>query len=260
MNSSRLFKLKIKFLISLILFFISHCESWAQHNIRDSTISFTMIGATFAYQFPGSDLANRFGNNLNTGVVFKWKFRNNWILGVGGDFLFGDDVKENNILDKYKTADGNIINGGGQYSTVLLSERGLKLELSGGKIFPVLGPNKNSGLMTTLGIGMLQHKIRIDTPESSIPYLEDEYIKGYDRLSTGLSLTEFLGYINFGNKRFVNFYTGLEFTQAFTKNRRNLNFDTGLKDDKSRLDLLFGLRVGWVFPLYKRSADKLYID
>ena len=151
-----------------------------------------MIGATFAYQFPGSDLAKRFGNNLNTGVVFKWKFRNNWILGVGGDFLFGDDVKENNILDKYKTADGNIINGGGQYSTVLLSERGLKLELCGGKIFPALGPNKNSGLMTTLGIGMLQHKIRIDTPESSIPYLEDEYIKGYDRLSTGLSLTEFL--------------------------------------------------------------------
>ncbi len=245
--------------LSIIFIFLSGYVR-AQHNIRDSSIAFPMIGATFAYQFPGGDMAERFGNNFNVGGVFLWKLRSNWIFGIAGDFIFSDDVKENNILDKYRTPDGNIIDEKGQYATVLLYERGFKFELRFGKIFPVTGPNKNSGLMMNLGIGYMQHKIRIETPGSTIPYLLDEYSKGYDRLCTGPSLTEFLGYLNFGNRRLVNFYAGIEFTQGFTKNRREINFDTGKKDDESRLDLLFGIRIGWVFPLYKRAADKLYIN
>ncbi len=231
----------------------------AQMSVRDTTIAFPMIGATFGYQFPGGDLADRFGNNFNVGGVFQWKLQSNWILGIEGDFLFGDEVKENNILDKYKTPDGNIIDEHGHYANVLLYQRGLKFEVRIGKIFPVIGPNKNSGIMACIGLGYLQHKIRIETPESAIPYISGEYSKGYDRLTTGPEITEFLGYVNFSNSRLVNFYGGIECTQAFTKNRREINFDTGLKDDKSRLDLLFGIRIGWVFPLYKRSADKFYM-
>jgi hypothetical protein len=252
-------KLFFFFLLTSGFFLYSINSSLAQHNIRD-TIAFPMIGATFGYQLPGGDMADRFGNNFNVGGVFLWKLKNNLIFGFEGDFLFGDDVKENTILNKYKTPDGNIIDEHGHYATVILYERGLKFEFRVGKIFPVIGPNKNSGLMANLGIGYMQHKIRIETPESSIPYISGEYSKGYDRLSTGPSLTEFIGYMNFSNSRLVNFYAGLEFTQAFTKNRREMNFDTGKKDDMSRLDLFFGLRIGWVFPLYKRSADKLYIN
>lgn len=232
----------------------------AQHNIRDSTISFVMIGATVAYQLPGGDMADRFGNNFNTGGVFQWKSKTNWILGIEGDFLFAESVKENNILDKYLTPDGNIIDGQGSYAIVSLRERGLKAEIKAGKIFPVIGPNKNSGLMATLGIGYLQHKIKIETPGNPIPYLEGDYLKGYDRLSTGIELTEFLGYMNFSNRRLINFYAGIEMTQAFTKNRRQMNFDTGTSDNKSRTDLLFGIRIGWVFPIYKRIADQIYIN
>ena len=39
-----------------------------------------------------------------------------------------------------------------------------------------------------------------------------------------------------------------------------VNFDTGVLDNKSRIDLFFGLRLGWVFPIYKRIADKSYIN
>jgi len=256
----RMLKFNLKVTLFLICFLGFFADSKAQYNIRDTTISFPMIGVSFAYQFPGGDMADRFGNNFNTGGVFLWKLQSNWILGVAGDFLFGDDVKENNILDKYRTPDGNIINENGQYATVLLYERGYKLEFRVGKIFPVIGPNKNSGIMANLGLGYFQHKIRIETPESKIPYLMDDYSKGYDRMSSGPAISEFIGYMNFGNNRLINFYAGLEFTQAFTKNRREINFDTGLKDDKSRLDLLFGVRIGWVFPIYKRAADKMYIN
>jgi hypothetical protein len=48
--------------------------------------------------------------------------------------------------------------------------------------------------------------------------------------------------------------------KGFTKNRREIDFDTGVKNDASRLDLLFGIRICWVFPIYKRVADKIYID
>lgn len=249
-----------KTILFFLILFVFAQKSYSQYSIRDSSISFPMIGATFAYQLPGGDLSDRFGGNFNFGGVFHWKFKSNWIVGIEADFLFNDEVKENDILDKYLTPDGNIIDGNGQFATVAFSERGLKFDFKVGKIFPVLGPNKNSGLMTTLGIGYLEHKILIETPGSPIPYLEEEYLKGYDRLSSGLSLTEFVGYMNFGNKRLANFYLGLEFTQAFTQNRRTLNFDTGIKDDKSRLDLLFGIRLGWVFPIYKRASDKSYIN
>ena len=246
----------------LFLFFIllSSLKIKAQYSIGDSIITFPMIGATFAYQFPGGDIVERFGNNYNVGSVFQWKLRKNWIIGIEGNFLFGEEVKERNILDKYFTPDGNIINGNGQFGTVSLSERGIKIEMKGGKIIPVIGPNKNSGLLTTIGIGYLQHKILIETPDSPIPYLEGEYRKGYDRLTSGLSISEFIGYINFSNRKLINFYTGFEFTQAFTKNRRVLNFDTGQSDTNSRIDLLTGFRIGWVFPIYKQIADKIYFN
>ena len=79
-------------------------------------------------------------------------------------------------------------------------------------------------------------------------------------MSSGLFINQFVGYINFSNKRLVNFFAGFEFTEGFTKNQRDYNFDTGLKDNKNRTDILIGFKAGWVFPLYKRVADKFYID
>ncbi len=249
-----------KQIIALLFFLMTACTSHAQLSIRDTTIAFPMIGATFNYELPGGDLSKRFGNNYAIGGVFQWKLQSNWIIGIEGSFIFSDDVRENHILDNFKTADGNIIDGSGQYGLVLLYERGLKFMLKGGKIFPLFGPNKNSGLLTTVGAGYLQHRIKIDTPGSPIPYLEGEYLKGYDRLTNGFAVTEFIGYLYFGNKRLVNFFAGLECTQGFTKGRRAMNFDTGLTDHANRTDLLFGFRAGWVFPLYKRAADKFYTN
>lgn len=73
-------------------------------------------------------------------------------------------------------------------------------------------------------------------------------------------LNQFLGYINFSNSKRINFYAGLNFTEGFTQNRRAMNFDTGLKDNTKRFDLLIGFRIGWIFPLYKRMADQIYFN
>ena len=89
--------------------------------------------------------------------------------------------------------------------------------LSGGYVFPVLSPNPNSGIIVSGGIGILQHKILIDFRDAQIPQLGEEYKKGYDRLSYGLALNQFVGYVFFGNKKLINFYAGVELTQAWTK-------------------------------------------
>lgn len=250
----------MKKLIVFILLITIGFASKAQFSIRDSAIAFPMIGATLSYEFPGGDMADRFGNSFSAGGVFQYKFRSNWIVGLDANFIFSEEVKENNILDQYKTPDGNIIDGNGSYSLVSLSERGTRIVLKGGKIFPVFGPNKNSGILATAGVGFLQHRIFIDTPGSPLPYLEGDNVKGYDRLTNGLMVNQFIGYINFSNKRLINFYGGFEFTEGFTQNKRAYNFDTGLHDDKKRTDVLIGFRFGWVFPLYKRVADKYYIN
>jgi hypothetical protein len=66
--------------------------------------------------------------------------------------------------------------------------------------------------------------------------------------------------MNFGNRRRVNFFIGIEAVQAFTKNRRSFNFDTRSSDDSERSDRLLGLKAGWIIPLYKKVPNAYYFD
>ncbi|MBP6334271.1 MAG: hypothetical protein KA444_02275 [Bacteroidia bacterium] len=232
----------------------------SQQNVRDSSISFFVIGASAAYQFPGGDLSDRFGNNMNVGGFFQWKTKSNLIFGIEGQFIFGNTVKEDDILNSLATDQGGIIASDGSFADVILYERGYKFDFKVGKIFPVIGPNKNSGLLATVSSGILQHKIRIENQSSAVPSIEDDYKKGYDRLSNGLSVSAFLGYVNYSNHRMVNFYAGFELTKGFTQNRRSFNYDTREHDARKRNDLLLGIRVGWMIPIYKRTPKQFYYN
>lgn len=228
-------------------------------SVADSSVMIPMFTGSYAVQVPGGDMAERFGINSNTGGSFIVKTRSNWLLGIEGFFLFGSNIKEDGILDCIRTSNGQIINKYGEYANYILSERGFFLGVTAGKIIPVFSPNPNSGIIITLSGGLLQHKIRIDNDGNNAPQILDDYKKGYDRLTNGFCFKEFIGYIYFGNKRTLNFYTGFEFYQGFTKNRRNYNFDTMERDDRNRADLLYSFRIGWIIPLYKRSPDRYYI-
>jgi len=48
----------------------------------------------------------------------------------------------------------------------------------------------------------------------------------------------------------VNFYVGFEFNQAFTQSRRSFDYDRMAVDTLKRVDLLSGVRVGWILPFY----------
>lgn len=232
--------------------------SFGQTSFLDSNINIPMVKMGFGIQFPGGDMKDRFGTNSNLEGEFAFKFRSNFYLGARGSFLFGRQVKEDDILNGIETTDGHVIDNGGELGTIYFDERGYSLFLVAGKLFPVFSPNKNSGLLITVGAGMLQHKIRIEYRDSRIAYLEPEYREGYDRLSNGLAVQAFVGYMFFSEYRLINFYAGFDYVQAWTENRRGFNFDTGEYDHASRHDILTGLKVGWILPLYKKKPDEFY--
>ncbi len=247
-------------LIVLALFMTLAFSANAQKNIKDNAESMPMISFTYGYYFPGGDLAKRFGNNSGIGGAFQYKLKNNILLGVDGNFMFSRNVKEDSLLTSIDSDEnGYVFNKDGQVSQILLFERGYTLGATVGKIFPIIGPNPNSGLLIKAGVGFMQHKIRIEHQNDRIPQLEGDYKKGYDLLTNGLMLSQFIGYFNMSNSKFANFYIGYEIMEGFTKNRRQFNYATKSFDTTGRTDIWSGFKVGWCILLYKRTASNYYI-
>jgi hypothetical protein len=248
-----------KVLILIICTLILSEIMQAQVNVKDSSISVTMLFPAFGYQVPGGDMKASFGNSVSIGPGILLKTKNNWLLTVEAGFIFGDNVKNNStILENISTSDGNVIDGNGTYAEIYMYERGFTGMAGFGKIIPVLGPNNNSGLMLMLKGGYLQHKIRIENPGNVAPQVSGDYKKGYDRLSDGPALSEFIGYMYLGNKRITSFFAGLNFTQAWTSSCRIYDFHDMKKDDAVHLDILYELRIGWMIPFYKRASREFY--
>ena len=248
-------------IILFISIFLNNTNSaYSQASVSDSVLSIPMFYVTYAYQFPGGDLAERFGNNSSIGGGFQWKTNKNWIIGGEFLFMFGNNVKvADQIMFNLKTSDGDIISMSGNFTNYAIFERGYYISGRIGKLFPVFSPNQNSGIVVMGSLGYLQHKIRIEVEKNTAPQLKDDYKKGYDRLAGGFAISQFLGYMHIGDSRLLNFFGGIEIYEAFTKAKRDVNFDTR-KPDKitNRFDLLIGLKIGWVVPIFKRMPEKYY--
>ncbi|MBK8492769.1 MAG: hypothetical protein IPL49_18270 [Saprospirales bacterium] len=221
----------------------------------------TILGyqLSYGFQIPGGDLQERFGANFSIGTGLQLFLPSNWMIELEGQFLFGNKVKPD-VLAPLRSPEGYIIGNDGGPADVLLRERGLWMGASMGKLIPLLAGNPRSGLRLSIGAGILQHKIRIQNdPTISVPALRGEYLKGYDRLTNGLALKEFVGYQHFSTHRRINFFVGLEFMQGFTESRRDWNTDELMREEGSRLDLLYGIRAGWVLPFYLgEGGDTIY--
>lgn len=218
------------------------------------------VQLAYGAQMPGGDLADRFGYNFSIEGGLEWMTaKGNWTLGLHGQYLFGNRVKTD-VLAALRTDEGYIIGNDRSPADIFLRERGLYLGLRAGKLIPLGGANARSGIKVAIGAGLLQHRIRIQKdPLRSVPQLQGDYRAGYDRLTNGPALHQFIGYQLLSRDGRINLYAGLEFFQAFTQNRRLVNFDTRTGEPGNRLDLLSGLRLGWILPFYSgKEADEIY--
>lgn len=224
---------------------------------QSNDIPVLLTSISYAYQLPGGDLADRFGSNFDIGLAATWlTAKSDILLGLEGGILFGNSVKED-VVASLRSPAGFIIGTDKSVASVALRERGFYTGALLGKIFSGASSKSRSGIRATLGAGLLQHKVRIQDDSQRVPQLAEPYVRGYDRLTNGLALRQFIGYQFLSSDRQLNFFGGFEFTQAFTQNRRTVNFDTRSGDDTKRLDLLFGIRLAWILPFYFGDGDEI---
>ncbi len=244
----------MRFLIPLLLF------SFFGFSQEDTTELFVpLIGIHVGGQLPAGDLSKRFGADLNLGGNFSLKTKKNWIFGVESNYFFGRNVRED-VLSQLRNSDGEILDNAGNPADLRVTERGFGIHLVCGKIFKLLSANPNSGLMVSFGPGYMHHKIKLYDAQHKIAAVKDHLAYGYDRLTAGFSLTQFVGYMFISENKLLNFYFGFEGYQAFTQSIRKFNYDTGLPDTQKRVDMLYGFRFGWVLPLYKKKPNEYYYN
>lgn len=237
---------------------ISNISNAQRDNHRDSIVSLSMIEFHYSILAPGGDMKNRFGATTNIGLGFLRKTKTNLFWGAEINYLSGSTVKEKYVLDGISTERNQFININGNFADVRMFERGISSYARLGKLFPVFGSNKNSGILVLAGVGFLQHKMHIEVLDDNVPALYKERRKGYDRLSNGLSIQEFIGYYYLHSKYLYNFYVGFDLSQSFTQNRRDWDVYSQRKLEENRKDYLNGFKIGIVFPLYQRMPKEYY--
>lgn len=231
----------------------------AQGSIQDTTRLISQINAFGAQYLLAGDFANKFFSPTMVGAGFHIKNYKNWIFGADGGFLFRDGLPNaNDYLKNMRTEDGYIIAQNGTFATIVAGLRGFAINAHIGKLFTWIGPNPNSGVLFRAGAGFFQHKIHLEARRQEVPQVEGELRKYYDQLTNGLAFNQFIGYQHLSNSRLTNFYIGIEAIEAFTQNRRDFNIDLGGADDAQRLDVMVGLKAGWIILIYKRKPDDFY--
>jgi hypothetical protein len=252
-------KLKYKLYIFIVLILLTAVPGLhAQMSMRDSAINMHLVGVQYSMYWPGGDMADRFGKVNSFGITYGYKLKNNFYFEFSYGYIWGNEVKETDILSNIKDTNGLVIDNQGLLTPVYMELRGHEFFLGVGKIFPVIGPNPNSGLFLSLHGGLLQHKVAFSYLSEVLPQLVGDYPKGYDRLCNGFALKENIGYINLSNNNYMNWTLGFEFIQAFTESRREWNIDMQQQDTKRRLDLLFGFNLQIRLPFYKKAPDEFY--
>ena len=136
------------FLFFLISAITCHSQAADTNSPASSRFNAGLITASYSFDIPFSDLAKRFGFNSEVGCGFYYKFKNNWMAGVEGTFLFGETVNESGILDSISTNEKFIIGTDGYFANIQMFERGFRLPMVRiGKVFSLPKKFPNSGIL-----------------------------------------------------------------------------------------------------------------
>ncbi len=247
---------------TLSLFLILSVAAFAQRNVRDSIIGTPWVALHYGGNWTAGDMADRFGYTNHLGAMAGYKTSRNWVYGLDGNFLFGNQIRVTGLFDSIVDNQGTITDEGGFPGKVVVAERGFNVNLMVGKVFPILSPNANSGIYVHMGAGYLQHRVKVETQDHVIPSIELKYRKGYDRYTTGLNFHQFVGYAFLANQGVVNFYGGFYIQEGLTYNRREVFFDRPSEPVPTdmRLDIMYGFKIGWFIPIYQRKPKDYYFN
>jgi len=243
----------MKYSIFFLLSFIS-INLNAQDSETDKPNNFIAFGAQYGIQLPGGDLVDRFGYNFATTFSLDYYMpKLNGFVGLETQVQFGDRVKED-VLAPLRLSNGALLGTDGFTGDIFLRRRGFYLGAYINKTLISGKKNPASGLTLGLGVGVLEHFIRLQNDSDNIGQIRADYAKGYDRLSRGAALKQSLTYQHLGKNRSVNYAFGISIFQGFTNPVRSIDFDTGLIPEDSRLDILLSIDAKWFIPIIKSGS------
>lgn len=225
----------------------------------DSAGLMVYLAANYGYAIPLADLRNETTNIMGVGADLCLKTKSNWSFETGFNYHFSGKVKGTDSLFRLITNSiGSIMDGDGQPADIDVDQRMWDMRLAAGKIFPISPYRRNAGIQVKIGGGYSQRYIYIKNPDNRVAALNGEYKKGYDRLTGGFSLYQFLGYVHLSKSQYTCFYIGMEATECFSKRLREWDFSLMGKDERSFTDVLVGIKAGWIIPLYKKEYQDAY--
>ncbi len=227
-------------------------------SFRKDKLTVPTLTANVGFCYPMGDLKERYHIFGQAGSSFMMKFKSNILLAAEGMILFGEGYKGEDPLRLILNSNGTLTNQFGKPAEFARGMRGMQLTAKAGYIFSKFAHNPNSGITFTAGAGFFQSKYWIDQRGNNIPQIMGDYVKGYDKMSNGFALTQFVGYTYFHNKNFWNAFIGVEFTEAWTQNRRDWDFTLMRKDNQSYNEFMMTLKAGWIISFIRREAEEIY--
>jgi hypothetical protein len=212
------------------------------------------VNFDYGMYLPMGKLSERFGWVSGIGTGVEHVNSRQWTYGVGGRFFFGSVVKED-VLDILRNEQGGIVGSNFEYAEIEVSMRGGDVALHGAKIIR-LSKKNFSGIRLGVGSGYLLHKVYISDRSKSVYALEGNLVKGYDRFTGGVFVSEFIGYQHLSNDGLINLSVGLDMKQGLTKSLRGYNYNTQSYDTDWRTDILSGLKFTWTLPFFITESDR----
>ncbi|HLP21451.1 MAG TPA: hypothetical protein VK174_14160 [Chitinophagales bacterium] len=252
-------RLSLILLLSLLLCapgFAQKTEEFKKRKSKFEPNNALIISPIYTAQFPFGNMRDRFGFNSLFGLHLAYKMKKNWIIGGEASFLYGSVVRENYILDNITLASGQLVGTTNALITPKLQEMGASVKITFGKLVPFSEKYPDAGLLFLTGFGFLSHKIAINVRSETLPQLNKTYRKGYDRLSNGPVLSQFIGGLFMARRKYVSAYAGIQFDVAFTQGRRPYDFYSMAPLHDKRIDMFLGIRVGWIIPVFFTQATE----
>lgn len=228
-------------------------------DVKSQAVTKYMFGFGHGGGIPMGDLKTRFGNQFeSTFGIYRYGLKKDWIVGIEANIFYGKVVKED-VLAPLRVDDNPLLGINETFSSILLRERGSSGYLTVEKVFSFQEESTHRGLKIGLGAGLMQHFVRIQDDTQNNSYLQGDYIKGFDRFTFGPAIKQAVGYHFYSDAFTYNFSLMLEFEQGFTKNIRNVNFDTMMQDSARRLDMMINLKAKFYIVAFSSGdAEDIY--
>ena len=257
----------------------------AQVDLHVDTLACPIIGFNTGLIMPSSQLSfetlpdGSHGKNatmsslytppyLSFGLDAFYKFKSNWLATLEGDLWFG--LSSNNLQHRLErmgnvfTRDSIVVGEGGTDANVTCYNRGLSFQAGAGKIFP-LNPerNPNSGILARVSAGYMWQQTIFMMNSERAPQLTDDYALLYDHQRHGVLLTEGIGYwFMSARSDLANVYVAFEVSQCWSWSTRQYQIDHYLglqgKDNNRYFDLLYSIKLCWMFPLRGKTVHDYY--